>query len=486
MDTLTNDSTLLIVDDEEEIHYSLKRYITSNLHCAILKATSGEDALKILETETPDLIIMDIKMGGMDGLSTLKEIYKRSIQIPVIIMTAYSTTNSAIEATRLGAFDYVLKPFDPPSMMAIIQNALSTRRLMQKSVVWGVNEDQWGTDDVLIGSSSAMQEVYKLIGRVADSNALVMITGESGTGKELVARAIYGHSSRNKNIFLPVNCAAIPENLLESELFGHEKGSFTGAYERRIGKFEQAHQGTIFLDEIGEMSMLTQGKLLRVLQDKTFQRVGGKEFIFTDARIIAATNRNIADMVKNNQFREDLYYRLQVMTMHLPPLRDRRTDIPLLARYFAWREGHQSISLSKEAEEYLLNYNWPGNIRELENAIQRALILSRGNVITVDQLKISTPSQDYPSKPSVSENPPISLLPPVEKEESPLVQGLEQSLNQLWKQIMAQQETRPMKMFQWLEMELAQRAMEHTGGNQVQAAKMLGISRNTLRQRLGL
>ncbi|MGC9326720.1 MAG: sigma-54-dependent transcriptional regulator, partial [Candidatus Hinthialibacter sp.] len=389
IDMPANQASILIVDDEEEIHYSLKRYINSQMPYTILKATSGEEALSLLQDQIPDLIIMDIKMGGMDGLTTLKEINKRSLKVPVIIMTAYSTTASAIEATRLGAYDYVLKPFDPPSMMTIIQNALSMRRLMQKSVVWGVEEDQWGTDDVLIGSSAAMQEVYKFIGRVVDSNALVLITGESGTGKELVARAIYGHSPRSKNIFLPVNCAAIPENLLESELFGHEKGAFTGAHERRIGKFEQADKGTIFLDEIGEMSMLTQGKLLRVLQDKTFQRVGGKEFINTDARIIAATNRHLAESVKTHQFREDLYYRLQVMTIHLPPLRERRSDIPLLARYFAWREGHRSLSLSKEAEEYLLHYNWPGNIRELENAIQRAFILSRGNIITVDHLKSS-------------------------------------------------------------------------------------------------
>lgn len=474
METQSHTATLLIVDDEEEIHYSLKRYITTNLECRILKAVSGEEALALLERETPDLIIMDIKMGGMDGLATLKEINRRSEKIPVIIMTAYSTTNSAIEATRLGAFDYVLKPFDPPRMMAIIQNALSTRRLMQKSVIWGVSEDQWGKGDVLIGSSNAMQEVYKFIGRVADSSALVLISGESGTGKELVARAIYSHSPRSQNIFLPVNCAAIPENLLESELFGHERGAFTGAHERRIGKFEQAHQGTIFLDEIGEMSLLTQGKLLRVLQDKTFQRVGGKEFISTDARIIAATNRNLAERVKSNQFREDLFYRLQVMTIHLPPLRERRDDIPRLARYFAWREGYRSLSLSEEAEEYLLTHDWPGNIRELENAIQRALILSRGNVITVEQLRIGAPA---------AEPKPASPIP-----ETTQAAGvdMERALDLLWDRILQQQENRPIKLFQWLEVELVRRAMIHTGGNQVKAAKLLGISRNTLRQRLGL
>lgn len=474
MNTQAKEYYILIVDDETEIHYSLKRYITSNLNCKIAKAMSGEEALDILKTETPDLIIMDIKMGGMDGLATLKEIKKRSLTIPVIIMTAYSTTNAAIEATRLGAYDYVLKPFDPPNMMTIIQNALSTRRLMQKSVIWGIEEDQWGTDDVMIGTSPAMQEVYKFIGRVADSDALVLITGDSGTGKELVARAIYSHSPRKDNIFLPINCAAIPENLLESELFGHEKGSFTGAHERRIGKFEQAHNGTIFLDEIGEISLLTQGKLLRVLQDKSFQRVGGKETIHTDARIIAATNSNLPEQVANNNFREDLFYRLQVMTINLPPLRERRSDIPLLTRYFAWRKGVSSISLAQDAEDYLLMHDWPGNIRELENAIQRALILSRGNIITVDLLQTNAPNQE-----------PIS--PTEEKTIAPLTEeGLDKALDNLWNQIVTQQQNHPIKMYQWLEEELAQRAMKHTGGNQVQAAKLLGVSRNTLRQRLGL
>lgn len=479
MESQVYGSTVMIVDDEEDVHYSFRRFLAP-LQCNILNANSGEEALEILQTERPDLIIMDIKMEGMDGLTTLREITKLEHQIPVIIMTAYSTTTSAIEATRLGAFDYIMKPFDPPKMMEVIQQGLSTRRMMQKSVVWGTDSNLSGDEDVLIGNSSAMQDIYKLIGKVADSEALVLITGESGTGKELVARAIYSHSPRKNNIFLPVNCAAIPENLLESELFGHEKGSFSGAVERRIGKFEQARTGTIFLDEIGELSLLTQSKLLRVLQDKTFQRVGGKDIIKTDVRIIAATNRDLWQMVKENELREDLYYRLQVVTIHLPPLRERKSDIPQLARYFAKRAGHDSLPLSEEAAKFITTYNWPGNVRELENSIQRALLLSRGNVITPDQLN---PSSNVVWEKQLEEMQPTQGE---EDDDSQAKAGLDQALDDLWNQIIDQQESKPLKIYHWLEVELAKRAMKHTGGNQVRAAKLLGISRNTLRQRLGL
>ncbi|MEW6234986.1 MAG: sigma-54 dependent transcriptional regulator [Candidatus Omnitrophota bacterium] len=473
MERLVGDSIILIVDDEEDVHYSFKRFLAP-LNSSILTAASGEEALEILKTESPDLIIMDIKMEGMDGLAALNEITKLNRRIPVIIMTAYSTTASAIEATRLGAYDYIMKPFDPPKMMEVIQEALSTRRMMQKSVVWGAYETFSGSNDMLIGNSPAMQEVYKLIGKVADSEALVLITGESGAGKELVARAIYSHSPRKNNLFLPINCAAIPDALLESELFGHEKGSFSGAHERRIGKFEQARGGTIFLDEIGELSMLTQGKLLRVLQDKTVQRIGGKEIIHIDVRIIAATNRDLSVMVRDGKFREDLYYRLQVVNIHLPTLRERRSDIPLLVRYFARRAGYDSLPLSKEAADFLSSYDWPGNVRELENSIQRALLLSRGNVITVEQLSPGAPGWDKPA--------PI----PIEPSETRAENSLEDALDRLWEQVLVQQAMRPLKMYQWLEVEMAKRAMKHTNNNQVQAAKLLGISRNTLRQRLGL
>ncbi len=463
-------SKIMIVDDEEDVHYSFRRFLAP-LNCSILNAMSGEAALEQLKTVVPDLILMDIKMGGMDGLATLEEISQLDLQVPVIIMTAYSTTATAIEATRLGAFDYIIKPFDPPKVMQVVQQALSIRRMMQKSVVWGT-ESESPDNEVLIGQSPPMQEVYKMIGRVADSDALVLITGESGTGKELVARAIYSHSRRKQNIFLPVNCAAIPETLIESELFGHEKGSFSGAYERRIGKFEQASKGTIFLDEIGELSQVTQGKLLRVLQDKTFQRVGGKEFIQTDARIIAATNRDLFQLVQEKKFREDLFYRLKVVTIHLPSLRERRGDIPLLAQYFAKREGYDSLPLSKDAADFLVSYEWPGNVRELENTIRRVLLMARGNLITLSELK-----PDFASSPErkTEDEPETSFAD----------EDLNQTLEILWKRIMAQQEKRPLKIFQWIEVELAKKAMEETDGNQVQAAKLLGISRNTLRQRLG-
>lgn len=473
---MIQDTTVLIVDDEEDVHYSFRRFL-SPLNSHILKATSGEDAIALLNNETPDLIIMDIKMGGMDGLATLKVIHEKYPHIPVIMMTAYSTTNSAIEATRLGAFDYLLKPFDPPQILEVIQQALSTHKMMQKSVVWGTEESDLNASDVLVGNSAQMQEVYKLIGKVADSDALVLINGESGTGKELVARAIYSHSRRKSKIFLPVNCAAIPETLLESELFGHEKGSFSGAYERRIGKFEQACHGTIFLDEIGELTPITQSKLLRVLQEKTFQRVGGKEFIHTDVRIITATNRDLGEMVREGKFREDLYYRLQVLTINLPPLRERKEDIPQLARYFARRAGNDSLPLSKDAADFLVKHEWPGNVRELENAIQRALLLSRGNPITVEQLSPTGMSltKSTMSKPQ-SDN----------GESQEASADLSQALDRLWDKLLEQQHSQKLKVYHWLEVELAKKAMEHTGNNQVRSAKLLGISRNTLRQRLGM
>ncbi|MBD3266032.1 response regulator [bacterium] len=467
-------ATILIVDDEDAVHYSFRRFLAP-LECEIMQAMSGEEALTLLEKLSPDLIIMDIKMEGMDGLAALKEITQKTRQIPVIMMTAYSTTSSAIEATRLGAFDYVMKPFDPPKMMEVIQQALSTRRMMQKSVVWGADEGLSEAEDVMIGNSSPMQEVYKSIGKVADSDALVLITGESGTGKELVARAIYSHSPRKNNIFLPINCAAIPETLMESEFFGHEKGAFSGATERRIGKIEQASQGTLFLDEIGELSQIVQSKLLRVLQDRTFQRIGGKEIIQSNVRIIAATNQDLTKMVREKTFREDLFYRLQVMQIHLPCLRERRDDIPLLARYFAKRAGYDSLPLSKEAEEFLLRHDWPGNVRELENSIQRALLLSRGGIITVDQLK---PVEQVWEKEALKDESSDAA--------EEVKEGLEETLHQLWKEILQQQDKKPIKIFQWLETELAKLAMEAKNNNQVQAAKLLGISRNTLRQRLGL
>lgn len=470
-------SVILIVDDEEGVHYSFRRFLAP-LECEIFKAMSGEEALAILDHHSPDLIIMDIKMQGMDGLTALKEITRRTKQIPVIMMTAYSTTSSAIEATRLGAYDYVMKPFDPPKMMEIIQDALSTRRMMQKSVVWGTDDGLSDSEDFMIGNSSAMQDVYKFIGKVADSDALVLITGESGTGKELVARAVYSHSPRKQNLFLPINCAAIPETLMESEFFGHEKGSFSGAIERKIGKFEQARNGTLFLDEIGELSLVMQGKLLRILQDKTYQRIGGKDMLEADVRIIAATNQDLAKMVREGKFREDLYYRLQVMRVHLPPLRERKSDIPILARYFARRSGYDSLPLSAEAESFLTNYDWPGNVREMENSIQRALLLSRGSVITFDQLR---PQEQVWEKDVIPSSVAVSSSP-----EEKAGEGLEQSLMELWKQILIQQEKKPIKIFQWLEVELAKLAMKELGDNQVKASKLLGISRNTIRQRLGL
>ncbi len=341
------DSTVLIVDDEKDVHYSFRRFLAP-LECDVESALSGEDALDRLEQGGVDLVILDIQLGGVDGLEVLGKIRERYPHLPVIIMTAYGTTETAIEATRRGAYDYLVKPFDLTKTKELVVEALRASRMMAVGVEWGEGRCVPG-EDVIIGQSPAMQEVYKTIGRVAESDALVLIQGESGTGKELVARAIYSHSHRKENLFLPINCAALPEALLESELFGHEKGAFTGATERRVGKFEQAEGGTIFLDEVGELPLATQAKLLRFLQDRTFQRVGGRQIIHADVRIIAATNKDLAREVAEGRFRNDLYYRLHVVTVLIPPLRERPEDIPALVEYFVRKYSTRPVSFTSAA-----------------------------------------------------------------------------------------------------------------------------------------
>src|SRR5579863_1596843 len=326
-------SKLLLIDDEADVQYSFRRIFDSP-ETELTTAASGEEGLKIIPRLKPDLVIMDVRMGGISGLETLRRIRQIDSKLLVILMTAYGTTQTAIEAMKLGAYDYLLKPFDVPKLKEIIANALKAARDMKQVVSYEPLLESEDYELGIVGRSEPMQQVFKLIGQVAASDATALITGESGTGKELVARAIYHHSNRNEQPFLAVNCAAIPEQLLESELFGHEKGSFTGATVQRIGKFEQCNLGTIFLDEIGDMTPPTQTKILRVLQSGTFERVGGNQPIKADVRVIAATNKPLEAAVAAKQFREDLFYRLNVVRIHIPPLRDRRDDIPLLVNYF--------------------------------------------------------------------------------------------------------------------------------------------------------
>ncbi|HEX28923.1 TPA: sigma-54-dependent Fis family transcriptional regulator, partial [Candidatus Poribacteria bacterium] len=383
-------------------------------------------------------------------------------KLPVIIATAYGTTDTAIEAVKRGAYDYILKPFDVSSLQTLVDKAVEASRMMHSYV--GLQGERFEAGEVLIGNSPPMQEVYKLIGQVAPTDATVLIRGESGTGKELVARAIYTHSNRADKPFLPVNCAAIPDDLLESELFGHERGAFTSAYTRKIGKFEQCDGGTIFLDEIGDMSLKTQAKILRVIQDGEMQRLGGNERIKVDVRIIAATNKNLKHLIAQGRFREDLYYRLNVVTIRIPPLRERKEDIPLLARYFLEKDAKQMgkpiMSISEEAMEKLVAHDWPGNVRELENVIKRAVVISREPIITAEDVII----EPIPIKRSLSDEETDALLDEVFERAIDL-EGEESLMG-------------------WLEREMIVRALRRTGGNQSKAAKLLGMNRNTLRSKM--
>src|SRR5512136_661422 len=318
---------ILIVDDDQSMRYSLNRMLEGQgLQLSLAK--NGPEALERFEQDRPDLVVMDIKMPGQSGLEVLREIKEKDPRALVILMTAFGTTETAIEAMKYGAFDYILKPFDIPQMRGLVERALEVSRMMKKIVSLPDREKAEASEETLVGSSLAMQQVYKMIGQVAPTEVTVLLRGESGTGKEMVARAIYHHSRRGDKPFLPVNCAAIPETLLESELFGHEKGAFTGALTRRVGKFEQCQGGTLFLDEIGDMTPTTQAKILRVLQERRFERLGGSERITSDVRVIVATNKDLEKAIREGTFRQDLYYRLKVVTLHLPPLRERKEDIP--------------------------------------------------------------------------------------------------------------------------------------------------------------
>ncbi len=374
---------VLLVDDDDHLRSSFYNLLVAEGYL-VQTAASGEEALKMAAEELPDAVIMDVRMPGIDGLTALKKLHELEPRLPVIIMTAYSTTEAAIEATKLGAFDYVLKPFDIPDILDLLNKALEAGRVMRGKVVFSADTEE-GDADALVGISRAMHQVYKAIGRVAQTDALVLLTGESGTGKELVARAIYQHSLRNAKPFSIINCVAIPDTLLESELFGYERGAFTGASTRRIGKIEQANGGTVFLDEIGDMPIGVQAKLLRLLQERQIERLGGRDPISVDVRIIAATNRDLEQAVAEGRFREDLFYRLNVVSLHLPPLRERREDIPHLAKHFIGRLSQEmeipAPDFTDEALSLLSAHSWQGNVRQLRNLLQRTLIFNRGAAI---------------------------------------------------------------------------------------------------------
>jgi nitrogen regulation protein NR(I) len=454
---------ILIVDDDNQLRQSFEKLLTEegyNVHTA----ASGEAGLDMVRTSVPDLVLIDVRLPGMNGLETFRAMRELEPKLPVIVMTAFGTTEVAIEATKLGAFDYVLKPFEIPDILALIRQALDAGRFMRSRVEIDVTPEI-ATTEAIVGRSRQMQEVYKGIGRVAPTDATVLIRGESGTGKELVARAIYQHSLRANKPFLVINCVAIPETLLESELFGYEKGAFTGAATRRVGKIQQAHGGTIFLDEIGDMPFSIQAKILRLLQEKHIERLGGREAIPVDVRIIAATNRDLEAALAEGRFREDLYYRLKVVTLWIPPLRDRAEDIPLLADYFLGRFAREmeiaNPGMKKEAKSLLKNHPWQGNVRELANAIQKTLIFSRGGPIG-----------------------PEDTSKVVRSERS--VQEVDEAVNEVmsrWIRSMLLSDVSK-DMFSTLMDQFAKtvitEALQLTDGNRSRAAELLGISRPTL------
>ena len=475
---------VLLIDDEADVQYSFRRIFEGD-QIQITTAGSGEEGLKIIPRLKPDLVIMDVRMGGITGLEALRRLREMNAKQLVIMMTAFGTTQTAIEAMKLGAYDYLLKPFDVPKLKQIVAGALKAARDMKQVVSYQPLLDSEDHDLGIIGRSEPMQNVYKLIGQLAASDATALITGESGTGKELVARAIYHHSKRSEQPFLAINCAAIPENLLESELFGHERGAFTGATAQRIGKFEQCDHGTIFLDEIGDMSLATQTKMLRVLQSGSFERVGGNNPIKVDVRVIAATNKPLEEAVAAREFREDLFYRLNVVRVHLPPLRERRDDISLLSNCFIRRLGGKGgKSIANQTLKVLELYDWPGNVRELENAMERATVVAKGNVILPSDLPPeisgvqSSGFKVQDSKFDVQGRGGAQNLSDSAGGFSTDLIGLSQKLFE-W----ARQQP-DLKVLPAVERELVIQALTETKGNQIQAAKLLGITRATLRKRV--
>jgi two-component system nitrogen regulation response regulator GlnG len=468
-------SKLLLIDDEEDVRYSFQRIFDSP-EIEVATASSGEEGLKVIPKFKPDLVLMDIRMGGINGLETLRRIRTNDPKLLVILMTGYGTTQTTIEAMKLGAYDYLLKPFDAVKIKEIVGNALKVARDMKQVVSYQPLLESEDYELGFVGGAKSMRGVFKLIGQLAASDVTALITGESGTGKELAARAIYHHSNRSAQQFLAVNCAAIPEQLLESELFGHEKGSFTGATNQRVGKFEQCNKGTIFLDEIGDMTPATQTKILRVLQSGTFERVGGNQPIQVDVRVIAATNKPLEAAVAAKQFREDLFYRLNVVRIHIPPLRERLEDIPLLVNYFLKKisreQQQQPKSIATSVIKALEKYHWPGNVRELENAIRRAIVMAKSGAILLSDLPPEISGQN-------AGGASISTTVGVAGEAaSTNAAALARQLFQL-----ARRDPK-LKVIPAVERELIIQALKETNDNQVHAAKLLGITRATLRKRI--
>jgi two-component system nitrogen regulation response regulator GlnG len=469
---MNNTKKILIVDDEENIRRIFKKALEKKNY-TVHTAPNAEDALQKIKNQKYSLIFSDIFMDGMSGLALLKEVKKINPQTRVVVMTAQDTMNNTIEAMRMGAYDYISKPFDFEVIYTLAARAESNRETQipsQSEIKGKVDED---SVESIVGKSKVMQDIFKIIGKSATSNLSVLITGESGTGKEMIAEAMHYYSKRKDLPFVCINCAAISKELLESELFGHEKGAFTGAIDQKKGKFEIAKGGTLFLDEIGDMELALQAKILRVLQNKDFYRVGGKEVLEADVRIIAATNKNLEEQMEQKRFREDLFHRLNVINIFIPPLRDRMEDVTLLANHFLNKHATDlsqgEIYLSSETIKILNSYSWRGNIRELENVIKRAIVLARTGPILSEHLPDHIISEDFKGAET---------------------DGL---LNDRFKQLIREyllknQEAQDghiyEKIIQLVERQLFEITLEKHSGKQVSVAKTLGINRNTLKRKI--
>jgi nitrogen regulation protein NR(I) len=460
---------VLLIDDDPAVIPEQVRQAFPAPRYRVAVAATGTDGLERVRAESPDVILLDLRLPDQSGLEVYQQLRIIDARIPVIFVTLAKGADAAIEAMKQGAYDYLFKPLDLHQLRRVVGEALDVSRRMREPAVVAETAADADVDGAIVGSCPAMREVYKAIGRVAAQDVPVLITGESGTGKELVARAIYQHGPRAKAPFLALNCAAIPENLLESELFGHEKGAFTGADRRRIGKFEQTSGGTLFLDEVGDMPLALQAKILRLLQEQAFERVGGNETIRTDVRLIAATHRDLTAWAAEGKFRPDLYYRLSVFTIHLPPLRERGDDLPLLVQHWLRRFsrdlGREVREAAPETLERLRRYPWPGNIRELQSVLKQALLHASGPVLLPAFLP-ELPCGPAEAPTGVSAGADLSL-------EAFVRQRLGSEARDLYAETHRQ-----------VDRLLLPRVLEYTGGNQHQAARLLGIARQTLRLKL--
>lgn len=485
---------VLVVDDDRSLRHMLTQTLEA-INLQVVSATTAEEGLKLVSERRPDVVLLDITLPGRSGMDVLRDIQAIDLRLPVIFVTADSGSSTAIEAMQLGAYDYITKPVDLPQLNRLVQAAIESRRLMSVPIALAADPTSNKEEKPFVGRSHQILEVFKAIGRVAAQDVPVLIRGESGTGKELVAQALYQHSNRHDRPFMAINCAALPDTLLESELFGHEKGAFTGADRRRIGKFEQCHGGTIFLDEVGDMSPIVQGKVLRLLQDQRFERVGGNETISTDVRVITATNRPLEEMVEAKTFRADLLYRLNGMTIFLPPLRDRRDDVPLLLKHFLAR-AQESLNkldiegMSPECLDILMNYGWPGNVREMQSIVQQAVLNTIGPIIIPEFLprevtQNGTLNSEFHSSWSQSrqrtavEGPSETVPEDLPSSISSLNQFIEEQLKSNSTDLYA-------SVLRCMERYLFTRVLQATRGNQSQAAQILGVTRGTVRDRIAV